>query len=242
MENNVIGSNGESGYYSFMKCVGNKKVFVFKSVNDFIKQAPKHKFTFSSSPVEDADSGDIYFPILDYQLFDNYKAIGIRGARRQELDYYDYNTSAFTHTEYEIDNNEDPQIDYPSFTTFHMIDKDDTPFENVGSNHPGRNNDFTADFKGRALNNFHHDLTNMSKIWIDILGLEDIYPGDVIETFYLEESPPEGVTAYQHQGYWMVERVVHVIGNTFMSRLLLTRNGVEAGMENTLMRAKNPKR
>ena len=36
----------------------------------------------------------------------------------------------------------------------------------------------------------------------------------------------------------MVERVVHVIGSAFVSRILLTRNGSDPGLENNLIKAK----
>jgi hypothetical protein len=135
---------------------------------------------------------------------------------------------------FDIDNNTESQYDYRSFTHYHAIDIADEA-DTVGLGHLGRNNEFTANFEGAALNEFHHRITNLSQLWIDVIGLQDAKPGDVVEIQYLEHYPP---MEYTHQGYWMVQRVVHIIGNFFITRLLLTRNGSEPGVDNTLLKAR----
>ena len=59
---------------------------------------------------------------------------------------------------------------------------------------------------------------------------------------YLEQTPPIGKIGYQHQGFWMVERVVHVISGEFITRLLLTRNGSDCGQVCQLLPATKRKR
>jgi len=52
----------------------------------------------------------------------------------------------------------------------------------------------------------------------------------------------ERMTDYIYNGFWMVERVVHRLGNVFTSDLMLTRNGIDTMQANTLVQALNWKR
>lgn len=234
LKKNVIGNAKEANFYCFVKCVNKKNVLVFKSVKDFSSNIVKRRFTFTPTRVSDNKSGEEYWPILQYRMFDNYKLLGVVGTRRQESGYYDYNKSQFVTQAFDIDNNSDELFDYHSFCKYHAIDADDMPEDNLGLGNLGRNNRLTQDFIGRTLNTFHQRITDLSKLWIDIIGAEDMYPGDIVDVYHLEPGklPP------QYRGYWMVERVVHVIGNAFITRLLLTRNGYEPSSDSNLLKAK----
>lgn len=242
LKENVTGQNSEAAYYCFMKCVDNDPVFVFQSIKDFWAKKPKYRYTLSSEVVKDTASGDIFWPVMQYQLIENYKTLGVRGMRRQQCGYYDYGTSSYKIGSYEIDRNEDPNLDYNSFTEYHQIDSQDDANAHINTISTGRSNGFTNDFKGKTLNEFHKNITKLSRIWIDVIGVDDIYPGDIVDVMYLEEQPPAGRIGYQHQGFWMVERVVHVMGGEFVTRLLLTRNGSDSSLRTQLLMAKTRKR
>lgn len=242
LQENLLGKANEANFYCFMKCVGLDPVFVFKHVKDFWQAKPKYNFALSSEIVKDTVSGEVYWPVMQYRLFENYKAIGVKGCRRRECGYFDYDTSSFKMESYEIDGNTDPQLDYNSFTEYHQIDIEDDADANIANFHTGRNNGFTTNFRGKTLNEFHKDITNLSKLWIDVIGVDDIYPGDIVNVLYLEQQPPLGKIGYQHQGFWMVERVVHIISGEFITRLLLTRNGSNSGQACQLLPAAKGKK
>lgn len=239
---NLLGKTNEANFYCFMKCVEIDSVFVFKNVKDFWQAKPKYRYTLTSEAVKDNASGEIYWPVMQYMLYENYKAIGIKGCRRQQRGYFDYITSSYKVDSYEIDGNTDPSIDYNSFTEYHQIDIEDDPDANMSIRNSGRSNGFTTNFRGKTLNDFHRNITNLSKIWIDVIGVDDVYPGDIVDILYLEHAPPIGKIGYQHQGFWMVERVVHVISGEFITRLLLTRNGSDCGQACQLLQAAKRKR
>jgi len=44
---------------------------------------------------------------------------------------------------------------------------------------------------------------------------------------------------YQHSGLWLVKRVVHLIGDSFQTRLLLTRCGIDTDILTSLIEAEN---
>jgi len=243
LKHNLSGNSKEVCFYTFVKCVATDTVFVFKSVKDFVSQIPKYNFTLCIAPFEDKDSGAVYYPILEYRVVDNYKLIGITGARRQEYMYFDYTAGTPKITSVDIDGNSDPLLDYSSFTQFHQIDKMDDAQDNISMFDTGRTNDFHSDFKGRALGAFHRNVTELSKIWIDTIGIEDVYPGDIVMIQFLEHEMPSEKFGYQYQGYWMIERVVHLIGNGFITKLLLTRNGTDAAVsDHNLLQAANWKK
>ena len=235
LKKNVIGSGKEAAFYCFIKCVGNKNILVFKPIKELVAGSVKYRFTLTPEVVKDKASGEEFWPVLKYKFFDNYKYLGISGTRRQTSGYFDYANSQYVRQGFDIDQNENELYDYHSFTKYHSIDNDDLAENNLGLGNLGSNNEFTTDFEGRTLNKFHKNITNLSKLWIDVVGLEVAYPGDMIKVYYLEQTPP---VAYQHTGYWMIERVVHIIGSAFVTRLLLTRNGSDPGLESNLIKAK----
>lgn len=240
LKGNLIGKNDEAGFFCFIKNVGLKTVFVFKSLKDFTRSGSKYKFCIGSEPFE--SEGEIYFPIIGYRAFDNYKLLGAAGCRKRGFAYFDYDDSEYVNDSLELQGNEDSTDDYYSLTEFFMIDKDDEREDNITLFGLGRGNEFNPDFKGKVLGSFHKDVTSLSKIWIDTWGIEDIYPGDLVEIQSLEHTIPEDKIGYQYQGYWLVERVVQMIGNALLTRLLLTRGGMSAATKQNLLEAENWKR
>ena len=240
LQANVLGISSEADFYCFVKCVGTKSVLVFKPVRDFAVAGPKYNFLLGTTVYQDDASDTTYYPVVQYKIFENYKALGVFGTRRQECVYFDWTTGQFVGDSYEISGNDDELMDYFSFTEYHQIDQDDPAAANISLKDTGRSNAFTSNFAGKTMNQFHRNITDLQKIWINVLGLENIYPGDVVLVEYVEQKLPQ--LSYQHQGYWMVERVVHLVGYGYMTKLLLTRNGSNSAMETRLLPAAKRKR
>jgi len=76
-------------------------------------------------------------------------------------------------------------------------------------------------------------------MWITTIGLSNMTPGKVVQVFFPHGADAGNLYSYQYSGYWLVERVVHNIGDTFMTKLLLTRNGLDTDKETTLLKSTN---
>jgi len=231
LERNLLGLQEDAGYFCYICCKKRKKILVFKTVKDFYSQAVKYNFINAFDPQQDEDSGEIRYPIFEYKAFDNYKIIG--ALKQQTYSYFDYNNSEYKTNLISIKDNVVSQDDYYSLTKYFLVDKDDLEEDGVGVM-AGRGNDFSSNFKGRVKGNYYKQLNSLSKFWITSLGLEDIYPGDIVRIQFL--SDPTMMMSYQYHGFWMVERVIHMIGYQFATRLLLTRSGVNT-MERTSLLA-----
>jgi hypothetical protein len=79
-------------------------------------------------------------------------------------------------------------------------------------------------------------------MWITTWGLENCVPGDLVKVVFAESFRRGDVFVYQHEGYWMVKRVVNLFTTTFVSNILLTRSGIDTSFGNTLIPATNIKR
>jgi hypothetical protein len=173
-------------------------------------------------------------PIFEYYIFDNYKLYGIFGAREQKYSYFDYATSQY------ISNTERAQ-NYTSLSDFFLIDKNDTTDSNE-INDTGRSNDFTSDFKGKIKNDYGNRLVSLAKMWITTQGLPNAVPGQIVQLFFPHGVAGDNLYSYQYSGYWLVERVVHNLGDTFLTKLLLTRHGLDTDKSTSLIPATLKKR
>ena len=79
-------------------------------------------------------------------------------------------------------------------------------------------------------------------MWISTWGTENIAPGDIVKMVFSEAFASGDFYLYQHSGYWLVKRVVHSLTTTFMTNILLTRNGIDSSVANTLLVAERYKK
>ena len=232
LESNLLGLQDDAGYFCYVCCKKRKRILVFKTVKDFYSQRVKYNYINTFDPQQDEDSGEVRYPIFEYKAYDNYKVIG--DLKRQDYSYFDYDNSEFKVDSIDVKDNVVSQDDYYSLTKYFLIDKDDVEDSGVGIA-AGRGNDFSPNFKGRIKGNYYKRLNSLSKFWITSLGLEDIYPGDIVRIQFLDD--PSMMMSYQYHGFWMVERVIHMIGYQFATRLLLTRSGMNTMETTSLLEA-----
>ena len=117
-----------------------------------------------------------------------------------------------------------------------MIDKSD-PLDNNQKNDTGRGNAFTTDFMGPIKSSYGNRLINLVKMWITTQGLPNAVPGQTVQVFFPHGATGEDLYSYQYSGYWLVERVVHNFGDAFITKLLLTRHGLDTDKETSLLPA-----
>ena len=225
---NLIGKNGESAYRTFIKCLNQKSTFVFKSLDELILSPVKFKFILRDTLYEDR------YPIYNYSIIDNYKVYSTFSSKTQNYSYYNYSSGTFVTGSVEA-------TDFVSTTDFFLIDQNDTT-DSIALEETGRSTDFTSNFQGKVKTDTYNKLNDLVKIWITTQGIPNICPGDTVEIFFPQGAIADKLYSYQYSGYWLVERTVHMVGDTFLTRLLLTRTGVDTDISNTLMRSTTKKK
>lgn len=223
LKENLIGVDGEYGFKCFIKTEKYKNIFTFKSISEMIENKPSYKFILNAYQNQDQ------YPVFNYYVYDNYKLYGTFASKAQGYSYFDYENSKFTEFTESV-------TDYEVLSDYYLIDKSDSVDSN-SINNTGRSNDFTPDFQGYVKGSYGNRINSLVKMWITTQGLANITPGQVIQMFFPQSAI--NIYDYQYSGYWLVERVVHNVGGSiFLTKLLLTRAGVDTDKGTTLLKAK----
>ena len=225
---NLIGTNDEACFYCFIKNIRGIRVLVFKDISELHATPIRYKLIVGHKHYED------YVPVVDYKIFDNSQIVTDFGALNQSYSYYDYSSGEIVNSSVDIS-------DCPSLSELFLVDKDNTN-ESVNMSKLGRSNSFTPNFKGKIRNDYFDRLTNLIQMWASTWGLENISPGDIVKVVFSEALDRANLFIYEHSGYWMVKRVVHIIGQSFMTNLLLTRCGIDTELATGLLEATKVRR
>ena len=228
LKQELLGSSGEAGYQCFVKVVKGEPILVFRSLDEILIDTPKYNLIVSHKEHED------YYPVSEYQIFDNSQLLADLGAKTQSYNYFDYATGQFVDTNVNI-------ADCPTLSQFLLLDEDrDNP--SILYTGIGRSNQFNSTFEGRIRNDFYLRANNFIYMWAGTWGLENIAPGDIVRMVFAEAFQQGNFFVYQHSGLWMVKRVVHIVGDTFLTNLLLCRSGIDTEAATTLLQSINQKR
>ena len=219
---NLLGVNSQSGYCCFIKNVEDTPILVFKSLDELVAQESSFNFMIGHRQYED------YRPVSEYHILDSSQFLGGFGSKIQSYRYFDYATGTYK-------NNSIGLTEYPSLTEQFLINED-ADIEGVNFIE-GRSNGFTNDFTGKIKNGYYNRLTGLVNMWISTWGTENIAPGDIVKVVFNEAFASGDFYLYQHSGYWLVKRVVHILTTSFMTNILLTRNGIDSSIANTLLPA-----
>lgn len=228
LSDNLIGRNGETGYHCFVKNVDGEQILVFKSLDEMLSSAVKFGFIVAPKPYKDL------YPVVEYRVFDNSQLLVDLGAKTQDYGYFNYDTGAFVESTIDA-------VDCPALGERTLID-DDNSNNSVFITGLGRSNDFTIDFGGRISSNYYKRVNNFVNIWISTWGMENASPGDIVRLLFGEALARGQLFQYHLSGYWMISRVVHLLGSSYMTNLLLTRNGIDTNFSTSLIKAENLKR
>lgn len=216
----IEGKGGETCYYCFIKNIRGAPILVFKSIEELFLSEITYKFIVGAKPFED------YYPVSDYRIFDNSQFRTFFCSRTANYQYFDYSTGIYTSS---------AAIELgkcPSLSEYYLVDEDDDT--NMSVCFLGRSNSFTRDFSGRVGQQFYDAITSSVYMWISTWGIEDIAPGDITKVLFSEALRRGNLFVYQHSGFWMVKRVVHILGSSFMTNLLLVRCGIDTDIDNSL--------
>ena len=224
----LIGNNGEYDYRTAFQVQNYNTIFLFKSLAELMTNPVSYKFSLADQQYQDR------LPIYNYSIYDNYKLYGAFGNQTQNYSYFNWETGTF------IEDNLSVQ-DFYSLADYWAIDKSDPTGSNEIIN-TGRTNDFHKQFQGYLQGNYAGRLLDLVKMWITTKGLPNAIPGQVVQVFFPQGVAAGNLYSYQYSGYWLIEQVVHNCGDMFVTKLLLTRHGVDTDKKTTLLPATISKR
>jgi len=216
---------GDTGcFYCYVKNVNGSRIFVFKGIDElFLADVGPYKFIVSAQPFED------YTPIVDFKVYDNSGILGRLTGKEETFNYFNYATGVYSDESI-------PLSTCPSLSEYYLMDEDnDVEVSDISSY--GTSNAFTDDFSADVRNKYYKTATNFIHMWISTWGVENLSPGDIVEVLFSEAFSEGNISIYQHSGVWMVKRVVHLLGSSFMSNILLTRCGIDTSMKTSLIPA-----
>lgn len=224
MRERLEGKGDVGCFYCFIKNVEGFRTMVFKSIDElFLGDVGPNKFIIGAKPFED------FLPVSEYRIFDNSALYASLLGKVENYNYFDYATGVYSSSSVNL-------TDCPSLSDYYLIDKDnDTAVESIRS--LGCSNSFTSNFKGEVRNSYYKNVTGFIHMWISTWGVESLSPGDIVQVHFSEAFAQGDISVYQHTGYWMVKRVVHILSSSFMSNILLTRCGVDTDMPTTLTKS-----
>jgi len=211
--NRMLGDDGGYSFTPYFYVKNGEMTFAFKSLEDMCVSDPSYKFIIADKPFND------YLPVADYAIYDNYQALGLKGVVKQDYGFFDYEAGTWLE-------GADSYQDYLSLSDYFQWDWQDH-LDSDPIYDTGRTNDFTQNFGGRVRGEYYKRLNNMVKMWIHTWGLPNCVPGQVVKVLFAQGLQVGNLSSYQYSGYWLVERVVHSFGDTFTTKLLLTRAGVD---------------
>lgn len=223
LKRRLRGQGGEACFKIFLSMHKTQVQLNVRSWNELVAGPVKYVFVFGDTPHEDIPN------IFNCQSFDNYMLLGACGVRSQRYGYFDYAESEYRTASVGID-------EMPSLTEYHFIDGSDADYSDALFFGDAE----SADAEGKARTSLYERASNLSKLWADMQGMHNLQPGDIVQIVYglnIGGDPSD----YQYGGLWLVERVVHIIQNTYFTRVLLTRNGMDTARQTTLLKAEKSK-
>ena len=228
LQNRLVGKGGEFGWRCFIKNVCGQATFTFRSLGEMYADPVKYNFLVGETAFQD------YLPLFDVQVFDNSGILNSFGPKIQKYQYFDYAAGVFK-------DDEGTEInDQPGLTEFHLVDRSEVAEGN--SILLGRTNEFNPDFTGPAQSAYANRLLDGVQMWAVSAGLENLVPGDIVRVLFAEAIARGNMFVYQHSGFWLVRRVVHIFDTSFVTRLLLVRTGVDTALPTTLTAVTDRKR
>jgi len=224
LKSNLAGLQDNYAFQIFIKQRNGKSIFVCRSLKELISGPEIARFAISDIQFED------FYPVFDYKIYDDFMMLSAFGGETLDYKYFNDVTGEVVEEEATLDY-------FYSLTDYFGIDAEDK-FSRSLLTWPGRSNQFTEDFKGRAYAKYYERIFGLVKMSILTWGIINMCPGDVIFLIF-PQSALEGGSSYVYAGYWVVRQVKHMFGKTHRTKLFLTRNGMDTGEMTSLVKAPN---
>ena len=228
LRDRLVGKSDEGCFYCFVKNIKGSPVFGFKSIDELFLSPIQYKFIIGANPFED------FYPVSDYRIFDNSQLLSSFSGKDEQYKYFDYTAGEYKSSSVQLS-------DCPALSEFYLLDEDDDTDINIVRSF-GHSNAFTGNFQGEVRNSYFHQATNFIHMWISTWGLENISPGDIVQVLFAEALTQGSMFIFQHSGFWMVKRAVHILSASFMTNILLTRCGIDTDLDNSLTQSKQARK
>jgi hypothetical protein len=220
----VAQSFGETGYFAFVDVdtKGDPRLN-FRSLTSLLKQQAKKVIKMTKMP------DGIMMPLYNFEGIDNFEPLNILGIGKQSYSYFNWMTGV------QVD--DEIPIEEAIFTSLSKYFAHDPTINTVGITQQelGRTNEMVPDWKPVLKGRYYKKINSLVKQWITTMGTTELSCGDLIKVVFTED--PAEMMNYQYTGFWMIERIVHHISNTYLTKLLVTRPGVDSEVDTTLQRA-----
>ena len=233
LANRLVNSNGAGGMFCFVDVPaardGSKASFAgprltFKALKSFLTKAPVKKFQVT----KEAAAGNI--PIYNFEVVDNFEVLNAIGIGKQVLQYFDYETGMQKDVTVGLD-----ETLAPSLSKYINCDAG-LETDGVSMDDIGRTNDFVKDPMPVVRGKYEKRINSLVQQWVTVPGLTDICCGDIVQIDPAVVAASD-LMSHQYTGRWMVSRIVHHISSTYMTKLLLTRGGIDTDEWTTLRTA-----
>jgi len=220
----AVSATGKVGFYCYISAdrKGTPRLY-FRTLTELFSQRPKFRFMTTKEYTPGL------FPIYNFESYDNFNVLNALGTRTYTYRYFDYEAGKMETKQLSIQDGRG----ISSLAEYYSVDQDIEDMDNEVY--------FVVDKTVDAdkMDNIHRGrlfdrINSLNKTWISTTGVQSIRCGDIV-TIMPEERPP--YFAVQYSGHWLVERVIHHFSNSYTTKLLLTRSGVDAMSGSALEKA-----
>lgn len=219
--------SGDTGYFAFVNVTDKGDVRLnFRSITSLLKQPKLLTLRYGQAP-----DGSI-LPIYNFEGVDNFEVLGVLGIDAQRYSNFNWTTGVQTDDEITID-----EANFQSLSKYYAYDPD-IGTEGISQNELGRTHELVPDWKPVLRGRYYKKINSLVKQWVTTAGNTNVRCGSIVKVVFLEN--PGQLMNYQYTGFWMVERVVHHLASTYITKLLLTRPGIdsETAIGTTLKKAR----
>jgi hypothetical protein len=222
-------ATGEGGFFVFIDASVASDVnprgaprLTFRSINSFLKQTPTKTLSFDKISTSDI------LPIINHEVVDNNIVYNLIAPAQQPFTYFDYELGEQIEDEADVgDDSMTALSNYISFDPY--LNQEGTCIDDIG-----RTTEFNPTYTPVIQGIVNKNANSILGLWVNTLGFTDIRCGDIVKCVTISDS--DQMANHQFTGNWMVARIVHHLDNTYITRLLLVRPGIDTSLDTSLLR------
>lgn len=228
IKDKLCGNQGQKDYLCFIRNTVGGLELVFNSFDELAAQNVSHKYIIGQAGIQDVA------PAYEWQVYDDSNVFNEFSYYGRTYGYFDYENSEFVRNTVTAEN-------FYNLGERIFVDKDDMVSRLTNTN-KGRSNDFTSDFSEETQNRMCKSMNESARMWLVVNGDATLYPAQIIDVVFPQAFTSGQLFDYQHQGFWIIDRVVHIFGKSFITKILCSRNGINTSTDTTLAKATNRKK
>lgn len=219
----------DSGYFCYINASGKKRTLVFKSLTSLLKQNVTATYVYGNTTTS------TYELAYNLKIYDNSAMLKQIGAVNQRYNTFIWESGISKQAVLTT-----ADIKAPSLCERLGISEDDT--EEGYQSLKGRTSEY-SDYAAEMTGKLTKRVNSLVKIWIDVRGNLSLRRGNVIKLVFMQGAADGTLCSYQFSGFWLIDTAIQSFNQVHVTRLLLTRPGVDTDVTTTkLKKAKNVRR